>query len=282
MTGFSIDWLDLREAADRRARDDSLLERARQWLHTDLKQAAGMTVVDLGSGTGSTLRAFSASPSSTSAAKLADQKSLSWRLVDQDAALLAEARRRHGESFSLQTYEMDLADIAALPLAGAQLITASALFDLVSADFVDTLAAALHGQSQQPTVGIYAALNYDGTTRWAPAHPLDEAVLDAFNRDQQRDKGFGVALGPDAGSYMERVFRGAGFKVLTANSPWNLDGSDEKLVNALITGIGDAVVSDAALDKTQLQDWIQFRKAHAATGICVVGHTDLVALPRVI
>lgn len=275
MSGFSIEWLDLREEADRCARDSQLLEQARRWLETDMKHAAGMNVVDLGAGTGSTLRAFAATDSP-------DRDSLSWRLVDKDTDLLAEASRRHGETHSLKTYQMDLASIAELPLAGAQLITASALFDLVSADFVDALAAAVHDRCQQQSLGLYAALNYDGTTRWTPEHPLDEAVLSAFNRDQQRDKGFGVALGPDAGRYMERKFKTLGFKVLRAESPWKLNGTDSELVQALITGIGEAVKADTALDAGQLQDWIRFRSAHAVSGTCEVGHTDLLILPKAI
>ena len=133
---------------------------------------------------------------------------------------------------------------------------------------------------QQP-VGLYSALNYDGTTSWAPAHPLDEDVLNAFNRDQQRDKGFGAALGADAGAYMERVFNGLGFKVSTASSPWVLGSADSKLVDALIGGIGDAVAQDPALNAASLQDWVQFRKSHSSGGSCTVGHMDLLILPQV-
>jgi hypothetical protein len=249
------------------------LEQVRHWLGSNVAWESEITVVDLGAGTGSTLRAFSAAADS-------DQESLSWRLVDQDARLLAEARLRHGDSHLLQTHELDLSDITALPLEGADLITASALFDLVSADFIEKLAAELCSRSQQQPVGLYSALNYDGTTRWMPAHPLDEDVLNAFNRDQQRDKGFGAALGPDAGTHMEQVFNSSGFKVYSASSPWVLGRADGKLVTALVSGIGDAVAQDSDLDAASLQDWIQFRKAHSSTGICTVGHMDLLALPN--
>lgn len=35
MTGFSVDWLDLREAADQLARDDKLLQQAVDWVATN-------------------------------------------------------------------------------------------------------------------------------------------------------------------------------------------------------------------------------------------------------
>lgn len=274
MSGFSIDWLNLREAADRRARDAGLLNRAKHWLESAVAAGSEATVVDLGAGTGATLRAFS-TPAD------AMRLSSTWRLVDHDAELLAEAIHRHGDANRLETFAQDLTDIIALPLTGAHLVAASALFDLVSAEFLDTFAHELRRQCWQQPVGLYSALNYDGTTRWTPTHALDDAVLDAFNRDQRRDKGFGPALGPDAGQYLERLFTKLGFSVFSANSPWALKGDDQLLIQALIDGIGDAVAQDPSLDATSLEEWIQFRRAHALTGTCIVGHLDLLALPEV-
>lgn len=266
MTGFSIDWLDLREAVDHSARDVALLARAQKWLH---QQAGAIqpTVVDLGAGTGSTLRAFAASGGSDS---------INWRLVDQDAGLLVEAANRHGRAQAVEILQLDLANTAALPLTGAQLITASALLDLVSAEFVDALLMALQ---QHQGIGLYSALNYDGTTLWTPAHPLDEQVLSAFNADQQRDKGFGRALGPEAGPYTGQQLQRAGFEVRTASSPWQLDGRNRELVAALIDGIAGAVASDPAIDPGALRAWCRFRQDHVASGSCIVGHMDLLALP---
>jgi SAM-dependent methyltransferase len=272
MTGFNVDWLDLREAADQRARNGNLLERARCWLETSNSAASGVTVVDLGAGTGSTLRAFSPRAGTV-------PEALTWRLVDHDPALLAEARSRHATLHRLETYVLDLAEISALPLEGARLVTASALFDLVSATFIDRLAAELQSRCRQQPVGLYAALSYDGRMLWSPAHPMDEAVRNAFNHHQHRDKGFGLALGPDAGRYLEKAFTRCGFSVLSASSPWVLGGNEVKLVDALIGGIGVAVAMDPALDAASLEDWIGFRKAHVRTGTCTVRHTDHLALP---
>ncbi len=268
MSGFSVDWLNLREPADRRARDRNLLKRAIEWLQNDASMDLQPRIVDLGAGTGSTLRAFAAA---------GDR--IRWRLVDQDPVLLDEACRRHGASSSLETCPMDLVDVSKIPLNGARLVTASALLDLVSAPFVDALAGALRALCSQQPVSLYAALNYDGTTRWTPSHPLDEAVLEAFNRDQCRDKGFGPALGPDASDRTEKSLRKVGFQVSSASSPWVLEGPDAALVRALAQGIATAVEHDSSLESTEIRDWLEFRLANASIGRCVVGHRDLLAIP---
>lgn len=270
MSGFSIDWLDLREDADRRARNSDLCERAIHWLQLAPLPECEAIVVDLGAGTGSTLRALDG----------AGHRPLLWRLLDHDPALLAEARRRHGGGTSLETFAADLSDVDSLPLGGARLVTASALFDLVSAAFLQRLAQALKRPSGDDPIGVYSALNYDGLTRWTPSHPLDDVVLEAFNRDQRRDKGFGPALGPEAAVAMRDAFSQAGFRVFSASSPWELDGADERLVSALITGIAAAVAGSSGLAASALRDWVSFRQAQVTSGSCTVGHTDLLALPE--
>ena len=269
MSGFSVDWLDLREPADLRARDATLLAQAKSWLGDNPTSI----VVDLGTGTGSTLRAFIDSGDSESGTP-------HWRLLDQDAQLLGEARKRHGCSHKLETCELDLAKVSELPLAGSRLVTASALFDLVSAPFVDSLATSLQAQFQVEPVGLYAALNYDGTTDWTPGHPLDGLVLSAFNRDQRRDKGFGQALGPDNCIYLEQRLSEAGFAVSSARSPWILSAIDGALMIELIHGMASAVADDPTLDSESLRGWRDFRLAKVKIGKCIVGHRDLLALPE--
>ena len=257
MSGFSIEWLQLREAADRAARDTQLLNKALHWLPENAR------IVDLGSGTGSTLRTLQAHSS----------KSYRWRLLDIDSQLLAEARRRHAHELPLETLEIDLQQVENLPLQDASLLTASALFDLVSQDFVDRLSARLLTQRS----GFYAALNYNGLMHWDPAHPLDAAVTTAFNQDQQRDKGFGPALGPAASDALHRALDRQAYQVDVADSPWRLGPSEEALARELFKGIAAAVT--ATLGSSTVQTWLDFRLAHAADGHCLVGHQDILALP---
>ena len=79
MSGFSAEWLALREPADHAARSRDLLRA----VAARFAAKAHVSIVDLGAGAGSNLRAI--------APALAAERQ-SWTLVDHDPALLL---RRH-------------------------------------------------------------------------------------------------------------------------------------------------------------------------------------------
>jgi SAM-dependent methyltransferase len=252
--GFSADWLALREPADRAAREVAL---ARKVCAT---QPAAPVVVDLGAGTGATRRALAGFlPASTE-----------WILVDNDPALLESAA--HDGGAKVRTVVADLNDIGALPLDGASLVTASALLDLVSRDWL----AALIERLRALRLPIYAALSYDGRMTWTPASNLDPPVVAAFNRHQRGDKGFGPALGPDAAREAARLFREAGFGVEIADSPWRLDAGHAELQRELMEGIAEAACA-AGCDAAG--PWLKHRLSQLDRATCEVGHADLLALP---
>lgn len=264
MSGFSISWLDLREPADVKARVKPLATQALHWLETS-NDGFDNIVLDLGSGTGSTLRALSG----------LGARNIVWRLVDHDGELLDEALKRHSKQTLIEAYQADLTIIDELPFGGVHLVTASALFDLASREFVDNLIERIARQK----AAFYVALNYDGVTEWTPAHPLDADVLKAFNQDQHRDKGFGNALGPDATQYLQQALEAEGYKISIAESPWQLNAKDHELASELIHGIANAVANNYGLDGDALTAWKEFRLAHVQQGTCVVGHLDLLAIP---
>lgn len=255
--GFSAAWLDLREPADHAARDHALLAAA--------AKAAGDSpvIVDLGCGTGSTIRAFDGHLGGKA----------EWRLVDNDPALLAHASTAaKGRQGSATTHRIDLRDLDTLPLAGAGLVTASALLDLCSHDWVQALADRL----ARHKLPFYAALNYDGAMDWTPADPADAAVTLAFNSHQRGDKGFGPALGPDAADAIAEIFAAAGYTVLQADSPWRLGPAQAALQRELVTGIAEAAHAAGAAGAI---GWGDARASKVQTAICQIGHRDLLALP---
>ncbi|MEL6435534.1 MAG: class I SAM-dependent methyltransferase [Pseudomonadota bacterium] len=251
-TGFSSPWLDLREPADHAARHKGLLSEAAKCARR------GKFVLDLGSGTGSTARAFDG--------LLPDQK---WRFFDADEGLLEIASARHPQS---EKVAGNLADIEALPLEGVGLVTASALLDLMPQTWIEALAQRLKAAD----LPIYAALNYDGRMTWTPALPKDEPVANSFNQHQQTNKGLGRATGPQAANVAKRIFGKLGFDVRTGDSPWRLNGEHAALQDELLTGIAIAA-TEAGSDVAD--NWLQARRGVAANATCVIGHTDVLAIP---
>ena len=306
---FPPTWLALREPADHRSRATELLEPLRTWMWM---QAGGTGhVVDLGCGTGSNLRFLA--PRLASAEQKAEP--LPWVLVDHDPALLAEALSLAAEAEleaadagtadagtaagdpatgdasepsataepahprpRVETRVGDLAAEGIEAVAGARLVTASALLDLVSEAWVDRLVKACRAHG----AAAHFALSYDGRVTWEPAHPLDAEVLGAVNTHQHQDKGLGGALGPGATEVTARRFREAGFRVLRAASPWVLGPGDAPLVRPLVEGWVAAAVEARPDREADFRAWARDRLAlleRGGTFALEVGHEDLLALP---
>jgi len=262
MSEFSVTWLDLRESSDAKARNSELLECVVAMLNSSNVSV----VVDLGAGTGSILRALKSKGANVAL----------WRLVDLNGNSLDEALRRHASVEHVEDHQSDLMLIDELPLVSATVVSASALFDLASKRFVDTLIARL---KHQPSA-LYAPLNYDGTTQWLPAHPMDERVLAAFNADQRTDKGMGEALGPEATGYLESALVHSGYKVYQKSSPWMLDQDDKALLGELITGIAAAAIKTGTITPDEIVGWKAFRHSKLAQTQCAIGHVDILAIPK--
>ncbi|AYD04703.1 class I SAM-dependent methyltransferase [Neorhizobium sp. NCHU2750] len=259
MTGFQSRWLDLREPVDNSARHAGLRRLAVDFVAENGPEAR---IVDLGCGTGSTFRALSPEASGWR-----------WQLVDNDPRLLDEARSRHGANDHLEFVSLDLTNISNDLFAGTTLVTASALFDLVSLELVETLAFCLKAQR----ASLYAALNYNGSCTWSQQHEADGVVVAAFNDHQRNDKGMGPALGRDSGPALKQVFEKAGFRVLVGESSWRFGPEHGELHRQFIEGMAHAAGEMRSLDPLLLDDWRQHRLARTNSSSCEVGHWDVLA-----
>lgn len=269
---FKGSWLELREPVDHRSRAPELLPPLLEaWA-----RAPGARIVDLGSGTGSNLRWL--------APHLPGPQD--WTLVDHDPRLLEEAPGADlPERVSLRRIRGDLGREGLEAVEGADLVTASALLDLVGPAWLEAWVEAC----RRARCPVYVALSYDGTIRWEggpepdPADPpLDDAlVIDAVNRHQRRDKGTGPALGPEAAATAERLFREAGFRTRRAPSPWRLGPDDAALARAWIDGWARAAREELPGREDRVEAWARHRHRTVASGrfTLTVGHHDLLALP---
>src|SRR5690606_21132607 len=113
----------------------------------------------------------------------------------------------------------------ALELPPRGLVTASALLDLVSAAWLDALAARC---ADAETLVLFA-LTYDGRMQLEPREPDDAQVRELVNRHQRTDKGFGPALGPSAFAAALDAFAHHGYALRFEPSDWRLGPDDAAL-----------------------------------------------------
>jgi hypothetical protein len=263
-------WLALREPFDVLARSIRLARVVAESLPRE-----HVRVVDLGTGTGANVRYL--------AGLLPPHQR--WLVVDKDPAVLADLGARMSvwlsqrPSVECETCQLDLGARGAPEIfEGCQLVTASALLDLVSAEFLDWLAAQCRASG---AVALFA-LTYNGESHCFPEDPDDDTVRGLFNRHQrQSDKGFGPAAGPDAVRLAERAFVAAGYRVMRAPSDWQLAPSARTLQRELMQGWADAAREIAPGQSAAIADWFARRVAHLDAGRSriIVCHEDLAAFP---
>ena len=268
MSGFSIDWLNLREPLDAASRADDLARTIAAKIRGE--NAGEVSIMDLGCGTGANLRHL---------APLIGG-SQSWLMVDGDPSLLdAVAVRAGTDEVHLRTMKCDLAkemDLLVFPPRG--LVTASALLDLVSSDWLEALAE----RCVRAVAPVLFALTYDGRIECNPPDPTDDKVRQLVNAHQRTDKGFGPALGPNAARSARRIFESHGYKIEAATSDWRIGKSLHALQRALIDGWFTAASEMDRESETELRLWLDRRHKWIGEGKSelVVGHVDMIGWPR--
>lgn len=289
MNTFSTDWLSLRESVDHRSRNTLLQKQVIDYL----QQRAGskndpIQIIDLGSGTGSNLRAL---------APLISHNQ-TWTLIDYDALLLNAARQKlciwadqiiheaeshdsannstiapvtlikNQRQITVHFLQKDLAnDLQAALSEPADLITAAAFFDLVALEWLVQFCKEL----QTP---LYTVLTYNGSEKWHPSEPWDTEILKAFHTHQGSDKGFGPAAGPLALNALEQLLKQRGFLVATGTSPWVLGPDDILLIQELAAGTARAAAETTLVTHEIAEQW---RERRAQSQQCEIGHDDLFA-----
>lgn len=264
MSGFAASWLALRERYDAQARSKIVLDAVAAFAAA----RSSIAVTDLASGTGATLRALST--------RLPARQT--WRLVDNDLSLLARAGATQCSlGIQVTTIPIDLARDLELALDGqVDLVTATALLDLVSAAWLERLVVEIATRK----LPVYAALSYDGAVSFDPAGPLDDAVIAAVNEHQTRDKGFGAAVGPAAASQAIRRFESVGYRIVQGKSDWILGRDDGEMQNELAAGWA-AAASETTMSIDEAARWLTSRRKAIAAGKSSVrvGHLDFFAAP---
>lgn len=261
MTRVSPEWLALREPADAAARSVELVDRIVPRL------PARPVVHDLGCGTGSMGRWL--------APLLPGPQH--WVLYDRDADLLAHAVKNPPDGVTVEIRERDISRLDPGDLAGAALITASALLDIMTADELDRFV----DSCLQAGCPVLLTITVVGRVELTRQDPMDRQFCEAFNAHQRRTVGDRRLLGPDAVDAAAAAFARRGAEVHVRQSPWRLGPADSALTTEWLAGwIGAACEQRPELAASDYRDR---RLAAAAAGrlAAVVHHQDLLALnPR--
>jgi SAM-dependent methyltransferase len=318
MGDFSTTWLALREPADSRARSTHLLRSLQARLSTcecppgaEAASPQLLRILDLGCGTGANLRYLAPRLGlELGAGPWARQD---WICVDRDRRLLADLTHRtadwargrnltasvQGEGLFIQgvpdglasgsqcrvrTLDRDLArGSESLLLGPGTLVVASALLDLVSADWLAGLLRACARSGSH----LFLALTYDGRVGLCPDHPHDGTLLALVNAHQGRDKGLGPALGPSAPARLAELAAGLGFALEGADSDWVLGPDEPELQVALVAGWAVAAREQLPAGPGSkglgeaIDRWHESRQAQIAAGLLHVrvGHRDALLSP---
>ena len=290
MSGLGLDWLRLRALFDRAARDMGLARRFAAALRRPADRP--LRLVDLASGTGANARVLAPIIGG-------DQD---WLLADSDAILLGFSAAEHIAWASREGYGVARDGDAVVILAGPARwrflarrvelghalasclaepydgLAFAALADRVSAAWVDGLAVEL----ARRRVPLLSALALDGRRRWDPSDEADAAVHDALARQHRRDQGFGPALDGAATVYLGARLAAAGCAIATAPSDWQIGPEQRAMLAAVIEAERSAANEERPDGAARFAAWAERRRAALAAGTLslVVGHRDLLALPR--
>jgi hypothetical protein len=255
----SPEWLVMREPADAAARSAELAER----LGRHLRAADRLVIHDLGGGSGAMGRWL--------APRL--PRPQHWVVRDRDAELLELAVAAPPDSATVEARRCDITWLTPDDLAGASLITASALLDLLTADEL----ARMLGTCIAVGCPMLLALTVVGRVTLIPADPLDAHFGAAFNDHQRR----GGLLGPDAVAAAVDQLRGTGAEVLVRPSPWRLDASHADLSAEWFEGWVAAACEQEPALIAGAEAYRDRRLAQAAAEelAVTVDHADLLVLP---
>jgi hypothetical protein len=266
----STQWLALREPVDAQARSHDLVERLRR----ELPVTGCLVIHDLGAGTGAMGRWL--------APLLRGPQH--WVLHDRDTDLLEVAAAHlpgpaaNGAAVTLEAKRSDITCLEPGDLAGASLITASALLNMLTEEDLSGLTTACAG-ARSP---ILLTLSVTGDVDLTPGDPLDRRIAAAFDAHQRRVTERGRLLGPDAAAFAVDQFGRLGAEVLVRPSLWRLGVRQTDLLVEWLTGwVGAACEQEPEL-AAEAGVYCRRRLAQATAGElrATLNHADLLASPR--
>jgi hypothetical protein len=259
-------WLAARVAADTAARAATLSTLLPELINYLIKVGdhdGSVEIIDLGAGTGANQRWL--------APRLPFRQR--WIHLDHDP-VISRSQPLPNKTMIVDGSVDALGQVLAGREGDRQLVTCSALLDVLTTAQLDTVCRALI-DNQAPAV---FSLTVTGALRVVPSDPADQLLLDAFNDHQRR----GGRAGPEATSLATTTLRAGGFTVRCQETSWRLTAASGRafIDQVLQERLDAAVAQDPALAPAAAS-WLELRRAQLARGVLGIdlGHCDILALP---
>ena len=273
MEKFSSEWLALREQEDLLARNSTILECVIE----HLKGEKRLNILDIGCGTGATMRALLPK----------FEQPQHWTLLDVDQELLARAQCLNeplvsDPNYTLETKNVNLTAGFEFLNSEYSLVTATALLDLVSEAWIKEFAKAL----KHNNLSFYCSITPNNRIETDPKDNLDEKVISTFNTHRYSDKGFGMSLGGNAADFTIAQLQSLGYNVRSSSERWgnrHQNKSFRKIFNTkLVEGISQAVNNTKLLDVSELKQWTDSRLSAIQNEGCEIWFEviDFLAIPN--
>ena len=267
----SAEWLALREPADAAARAGDLVEHMRR----QLPHAGRWVIHDLGCGTGAMGRWL--------APLLPGPQH--WVRARPGRGSAGDRRRpppgpaADGAAVTLEAKHSDITRLHPGDLAGATLITASALLDLLTEDELAGLVALVR---RTPGCPMLLTLSVVGRVELIPGGSAGSPRGCRLRRPPTPRDRAGPSARPGRRCAGWRGVRPTGAEVLVRPSPWRLGAAQAGLAAEWFIGwVGAACEQEVEL-AAEAELYIRRRLAQAAAGelAVTVDHADLLVLPR--
>ncbi len=241
-TGYTIEWLRLRQIYDERSRNPHLVAKVNQIIHS----RSHIHIADLGAGIGSNFFFW--------VNKI--QIPFLWDWIEVDPRFVGYANEfeiavpQNGHLEIINSNFEKYLDHYPIP----NLIMANALLDVLNA----TQLTFLFKYCLTYQVPLYASINYLQTI-FIPAYPLDALYLELYDKHMIRRQESGYAIGPKIHRLIESLK--PKIPILAADSVWNLSSGDEKIMARLLQYMEGSIPDLIATDEMKMfLKWIDVKK----------------------
>lgn len=282
-------WLSYRAACDTAARNKSIERKFLEFF--DHKPT--LDIVDVGAGTGANFRYYFNRI----------KQNQHWTFIEKDARLTEEtnacmAQFAQQQGYKLEQKNSNLIHISAdtkqasikiiqgslhdiehlVSLPDADVVTANAVFDLISYEQFDALVHKL----KKEYVCLLSTMNYYEIS-FLPFSEADMRFIHWYHMYMKRPQSFGIAMGPDACEEMLDLLHQHGMIIVQEASQWHITRNNTAMHHFLLNFMEDAVhsLNLAACEKEAFDQWMAERKQ-----LCrerkleiYVDHNDIFAYP---